>query len=207
MEQTNKKQLSIHDAFEFAWSVYREHIALFTACILTFFASWVVLEIIVIAGQRFGLFLWVIAHSSFLIVFAGMEVGFLKICLSLHDGKQVRYTDLFRELRVGVGFLIVQASYLLMILVGLALFVVPGGYLGTRYTLFAFTFAEGNPNPRQSFQESAVLSQDSMWFLFRSAVLIILLNILGASLLGMGLLITIPLSTLMKVYVYRQLKN
>ena len=198
---------SIRKAFHFAWKVYKEHAGLFTACLLTFFAAWVVLEIIVIAGQRFGLLLWAIAHISFFIVFAGMEVGLIQICLALHDGKQVHYVDLFREIRLGINFLLVQFSYLVMVLGGLALVIVPGVYLGTKYTFYAFSFAEGNPNLKQSFQLSAVISQGSVWSLFWFSILILLFNIAGACILGIGLILTIPLSTLMKVNIYRQLRG
>jgi uncharacterized membrane protein len=198
---------SIRKAFHFAWKVYKEHVGLFTACMSTFFAAWVVLEIIVIAGQRFGALLWVTAHLSFFILFAGMEVGFIQICLALHDGKQVRYSDNFRELRFGVNFFFVQLAYFATVLVGLALLIVPGSYLGTRYTFYAFSFADGNPNLKQSFKQSAVTSHDSMWLLFWFSILILLFNIAGAGILGIGLIMTVPLSTLMKVNIYRQLKG
>jgi len=198
---------SIRKAFQIAWKIYKEHVGLFTACMSTFFASWVVLEIIVIAGQRFGALLWLTAHLSFFIVFAGMEVGFMQICLGIHAGKQLRYADLFRELRFGAHFLFVQISYFSMVLVGLVLLIVPGAYLGTRYIFHAHIFAEGNRNLKQNFQLSAVLSQDSMWFLFWLSVLIMLMNLAGASLLGIGLLMTVPLSALMKVNIYLQLKG
>jgi hypothetical protein len=198
---------SIRKAIHFAWKVYKEHVGLFTACMLTFFASWVVLEIIVIAGQRFGILLWAAAHLSFFVLLAGLEVGFVQICLMLHDGKQVRYMDLFRELRLGVHFFLVQSSYFVMVLVGFVLLVIPGTYLGTRYTFYVFPFTEGNPNLKQSFQLSAIASQESMWFLFYFSILIFLFNIAGASILGIGLIMTIPLSTLMKIDMYRQLKG
>ena len=148
-----------------------------------------------------------IAHLSFFIVFAGMEVGFVQICLAIHDGKQVFYSDIFRGLPLGARFLAVQLVYFVTVLVGLVLLVVPGVYFGTRFSLYGFYFVEGNPNLKQSFQQSVVTSQGSMWFLFWFSVLIFLFNILGASLLGIGLIVTIPLSGLMKTFVYRQLSN
>ena len=157
---------SIHKAFDFARRIFKEHFGLFTAYICTFFAAWIILEVIVVAGQQFGLFFWVIAHLIFFVVFAGMEVGLIQICLALHDGKQVRYSDIFSELRLGVQFLFIQLFYSAMVLIGLALLIVPGAYLGTKYTFYAFSFAEGNLNLKQSFQQSAVISQDAMWFLF-----------------------------------------
>ena len=198
---------SIRKAFDFAWMTLKKQLGLFTAIMLTFFALWVILEVIVVTGQRFGFLLWAIAHLSFFFIFAGMEIGLIRICLASHDGKQIHYLDIFRELHLGINFLFVQLVYFVMILVGLILLIVPGTYLGAKYTLYAFHFTDGYANLRQSFQQSAVISQGSWSFLFWFSVFIFLLNILGASILGVGLIITVPLSLLMKTSIYRQLNG
>lgn len=198
---------SIRKAFEFAWMMFKKQSGLFIAIMLTFFALWVILEFIVVAGQRFGFLLWVTAHTVFFIIFASMEIGLIRICLASHDGKQARYSDIFRELHLGINFLFVQLVYFVMILIGFMLFIVPGVYLGTKHALYAFHFADGHSNLKQSFQESALTSQGSWWFLFWFSVFIFLLNILGASILGVGLIITVPLSVLMKTSIYCQLRD
>ncbi|MEP7137613.1 MAG: hypothetical protein ABI904_22035 [Chloroflexota bacterium] len=53
---------------------------------------------------------------------------------------------------------------------------------------WANDLVNGNPNLKQSFQQSAGTSQESMWFLFQLSVLISLFNVLGASVLGLGLI-------------------
>ena len=198
---------SIRKAFDFAWMMFKKQLGLFTAIMLTFFASWVVLEVIVVTGQRFGLLLWVIAHLSFFVIFAGMEIGLIRICLASHDGKQIHYSNIFHELHLGINFLFVQLVYFVMILFGFVLLIAPGAYLGTKYALYAFHFAEGHSNLKQSFQQSAVTSRGSWWFLFWFSVFIFLLNVLGASILGVGLIITVPLSVLMKTSIYCQLRD
>src|ERR1700758_5092434 len=80
--------ISIRLAFKFAWPIFKKRFGLFTAVLLTIFGAWVALEIVVIAGQRFGILLWAVAHLAFLILFAGMEVGFLQICLALSEGRE-----------------------------------------------------------------------------------------------------------------------
>jgi uncharacterized membrane protein len=203
----NPNPLSVREAVDFAWARYKEHYGLLTAFMLTFFAAWVILEVIVIAGQRFGYLLWAIAHLSFFVVFAGLEVGFIQTCLVLHDGKPVSYSDIFRGLSLGVRFFTVQLVYFVTVLIGLVLLVVPGIYFGIRYSFYGFYLVKGNLDLKQSFQQSAVACQGSMRFLFWFYVLVFLFNILGASIFGLGLIVTIPLSTLMKAFIYRQLKE
>jgi hypothetical protein len=197
--------LSIHQAFNFAWPIFRKRFGLFTAVLLTIFSAWVTLEIVVIAGQRFGILLWAVAHLAFLIFVAGMEVGFLRMCIALSEGREPQFADTFAHLTFGLKFLTGQILYLLMVVIGLLLLIVPGVYLGVRYAMFGFCLAAGETNLARCFQQSAILSTDAKPFLLRVLVVLLILNVLGASLLGLGLFISIPLSVLVLAAAYQQL--
>jgi hypothetical protein len=192
-------------AFGFAWPAFRKHFGLFTALLLTIFGAWVVLEIVVIAGQRFGILLWAIMHLAFLIFFAGVELGLLQICRALSEGKAPAFAETFAYLPLGPKFLAAQILYLLMVVIGLLLLVVPGVYLGVRYALFGFCFASGETNLLRCFQQSAILSKGATTGLLWILAALFVLNLLGASLLALGLFITVPLSVLIMTDVYRQL--
>jgi hypothetical protein len=47
--------LSLGEAFRFAWSTYKRHAGLFIAILLAMAGAWVVVEVLVVAGQDFGL--------------------------------------------------------------------------------------------------------------------------------------------------------
>src|SRR5258708_3052106 len=152
------RPISIRHAFDFAWPTLKKRFGLFTAVLLTVLGAWVLLAILVIAGQRFGILLWTVMHLSFLIFAAGMELGLLQICRALSDGKMPTFADTFAYLRLGPKFLAAQILYLLVVVTGLLLLVVPGVYLGGRYALFGFCFAHGETNLLRCFQQSATLS-------------------------------------------------
>lgn len=196
---------SVGQAVNFAWPTFKKHFGLFASILLTTFGAWVTLEIIVIAGQRFGIVWWVLAHLAFLIFFAGVEVGFLHTGLVLYDGGEPTFIDTFRYLALGPKFLAGQVTYVLMIVVGLPLFVVPGLYLGVRYAFFGFCLVNGKAELIHSFQQSAILSSGAKSSLLGILVSLLVLNVLGASLLGLGLFVTIPLTVLMMTAVYQQL--
>jgi uncharacterized membrane protein len=63
----------------------------------------------------------------------------------------------------------------------------------------------GAAGPIRSFQRSADLSAGVKKYLFSISLLLLALNALGASLLGLGLLITVPLSVLIMTAIYRRL--
>ncbi len=196
---------SIRHAFNFAWPILKKHFGLFTAVLLTMFAAWVVLEVVVIAGQRLGMLLWAVMHLAFLVFFAGLELGLVQICRAFLDGKVPKFADSLAYLRLGPEFLAAQILYVLMVAIGLVLLVVPGVYLGVRCALFGFCFAEGETSPLRCFRQSAIQSKGETMGLLRILAALLVLNLLGASLLALGLFITVPLSVLIMTDVYRQL--
>jgi hypothetical protein len=205
VQQVKRFPLSIRQAFNFAWPIFKKHFGLFTAVLLTIFGAWVALEIVVIAGQRLGIVLWVVAHLAFLVFVAGVEVGFLRICLALCDGKEPTFADIFTHLALGPKFLVGQILYVLVVVFGLLLLVVPGVYFSVRYALFGFCMAAGETSLVRSFQQSAILSMGTKTYLLRVLVTLLILNTVGACVLGFGLFITVPLSVLLMTAVYRQL--
>lgn len=199
--------LSIRQAISFAWSSFKKRYGLFTAILLTIFGAWVVLEIVVIAGQRFGFWLWLAAHLAFLFFFAGVEVGFIQICNALYDGGEPTFADIFKRLDLGPKFLVAQIIYLLIVVVGLALLIIPGLYFSVRYALFGFCLATGEADLVRSFQHSALLSTGAKTSLLAILVSLLVFNLLGASVLGLGVFVTVPLSALIMTATYRQLKT
>lgn len=197
--------LSIGQAFNFAWPIFKKRLGFFAAVLLTIFGAWVALEIVVIAGQRLGIVLWAAAHLAFLVFVAGLEVGFIQICLALCEGREPTFADIFAHLALGPKFLAGQILYLLIVVIGLLLLVVPGVYFSVRYALFGFCMVAGGNDLVRSFQQSEILSMGTKTYLLRILVALFVLNTVGACLLGLGLFITVPLSVLMMTAVYQRL--
>src|SRR6266851_4866425 len=135
--------------------------------------------------------LWAIMHLAFLIFVAGVELGLLQICRALRDGKVPTFADTFARLPLGTKFLAAQILYLLMVVIGLLLLVVPGVYLGVRCALFGFCFAGGETNLLRCFQQSAILSKGATAGLLWILAALLVLNLLGACLLALGLIVEI----------------
>jgi len=200
-----RRPISVSRAVSFAWSTFKKRYGLFSAVLLTIFAAWIGLEIAVIGGQRFGILLWTVAHLVFLLLFASVEIGFLQTCLRLYDGREPKTVDAFAHWWLGLKFLAGQILFLLVVAIGLLLLVVPGVYLGVRYALFGFCMADTGADLTYSFRQSAILTAGTEIKLFGILAGLLLLNVLGASVLGLGLFITIPLSALVTTAIYRQL--
>jgi len=197
--------ISVRRALAFAWPAFKNHRRIFLAIILSVLAAWIALEIVVITGQRLGLLLWITAHLAFLIFFACTQVGFLRTCLALRDRREALLADAFAPFSLGIRYLAALALYALMVVVGLALLVVPGIYLGTRYAFFGYYFADGEPSIDNAFRSAARLAEGAIPDLAAILAALLVFNLLGAAVLGIGLLITIPVSGLFLADIYRQL--
>lgn len=168
------------------------------------FGAWVVLEVLVIVGQPLGWAWWVITHIAFLLFFAGVQAGLLHVGLRLYAGEQPTFADVFARMALGPKLLVGQLLYLGLVVGGLVCVVIPGLYFAARYALFGHCLVAGETSLVRSFQQSAQLGATTWSALLLALVVLFGLNLLGASVLGLGLLITLPLSVLVMVALYRQ---
>src|SRR5215467_393510 len=200
-----RRPISVGQAVSFAKSTFKKECALFSAVLLIIFVAWIGLEGIVIAGQGLGILLWTAAHLAFLLFFASLEIGFLQICLGLYDGRKPKIANAFVPWSLGLEFLAGQVLYLIIVVIGTLLLIVPGVYLGVRYALFGLCLADSRAGLVHSFRKSAILSAGTWTKQFGILAALVLLNLLGASLVGVGLFVTIPVSVLVATAIYRQL--
>jgi hypothetical protein len=203
---TRRNQISIGEAVDFAWSAYGKHWRLFTGVLLAMLGAWVALEVVVFATQRLGLLAWALEHVAFLLCFAGLEVGLLRISLALRDGRNPKFVDAFDHFNLAPAFLAGQLLYLAMVLAGLVLLVVPGILLAARFALFGFHHAAGEGGVLGSFKQSGNLTRGATGRLAATLVTLFVFNLLGAALLGVGLFVTVPISVLTMASIDRQLK-
>jgi len=206
MNQRNQS-ISIRKALAQAWDIYRASMWFYTKIVLTFFIVWIILELVVYLAQDLGQLFNLAVHLLFLVIFAGLQVGFIRICLDANAGYQPHYSHLFEHLKQGPNFLLAQLAYVVLVLIGLVILLIPGLYYGTRYAFNGFIITEKDFGILESFQASANLTRDMLGKLFGYFFLLILLNLFGSIWLGLGLLVTIPVSVLTMASFYRDLKT
>ena len=92
--------------------------------------------------------------------------------------------------------------------IGLILFVIPGIYLAIKY-MFALVILidEETISATDALKKSSDITLGVKWSLFGFLLLLILINLIGIALLGIGLLVTIPISTFATVYIFRRLSH
>jgi len=192
--------------FETGWRLFKSHASAFVVSMLLLFLSWIVLEIAVVFLHRLGFAIWLTLHLAWLFLFAGMLVGLHVMALKSLDGEIPRVGDLFASLERSPAYLLALSIYCLAVSGGLVLLIVPGIYLAVRYCLFAQIITDTSAAALPALRKAAALARGSWASLSALFLIAFLLNIAGMALLGIGLIISFPVSLLAIAGFYRSLQ-
>jgi uncharacterized membrane protein len=147
--------------------------------------------------------------SVMLFVFFVLQIitslGIINIALLSVDNKETRFSSLFNVMPVFLNYIAGSILYVIIIWVGLILFIIPGIIWQIKFGLFPYYILEG-AGPIEALKKSGQVTYGSKWRIFALILVLILINIVGAILFFVGLVITIPLSILTMASVYRKLQ-
>jgi len=174
---------------------------------LVLVASWIVLELAAYATQKLGIVPWVGLHIAFLVVFSGLLVGMHRMALDAIDGAPPSLRRLPESIGRGPTMLVAATIHGLGIAAGLALFVVPGIYISSRYSLLPLGVADKRESVSGAIRKAGALTRGRWWPVFNIQLVLLALNACGAALLGVGLLISFPISLLAMASFYRSLQH
>lgn len=136
-----------------------------------------------------------------------LGMGMTLIMLRIYDKVDTDYTDLVEPLHLFWKYLVMTVLVLIVVLFGFVLFIIPGIIAGIALSFASYLIIDRNMGPIEAMKESMHITNGHRWNLFLFGLTIFLFNILGALFFGVGLLITIPISALATVHVYRWLLN
>lgn len=125
---------------------------------------------------------------------APLYSGFFLVANKISRNEEVRYSDFFGGFVYYIPIILVWVVGQIFAAVGLLLLIVPGVYLMVGY-LFALLMAIfGGLDFWNSLEYSRRLIHVKWWKFFFLTLLLIILNVLGALLFVVGLIVTLPLT-------------
>ena len=199
---------SVGDAFRFGGSHLLRNLPLFVAIEAGIVAVWVVLEALVFRfASSPGSFWHVVLHLLWFLAMSLPEAALLRVALSIRESGSWDRTDLAAALRLTPTFFVVKLIYLLIVAIGLVLLIVPGVWLAVRYAPWGFVVTGGARHPAAALRLSAGLTRGVKWRLLGFGLLLMLVNALGVALLGLGLILTLPLTAMAAAFVFDQLRE
>jgi uncharacterized membrane protein len=181
--------------FDKSWSAINNNLPLIAALTFVYFTATVVMNRVPGVG----------------IIFSGLlSPGYLICLLKLKDKKDISmqdffwsFTDLNRLLQV----VILKLVTWFLIIAGLLLLVFPGIYVTVAISLASTYFVIRKQDALESIKASFRMVQGRWWSIFGLIIMLGLLNIAGVICLVIGLLVTIPMSTLIVVYAIEELEG
>lgn len=193
--------------FKIGWALFKAHWNVFVLSVLVLLGSWVILEVGVALVNRWGVLPNLALHLIFLFLFSGLLVGIQSMALKAVRGAIPTLRTLTAMLDRGPSFLLALCVYLLATICGLALLVLPGLYIAVRYALFGYVIASRRVSGLEALRQAARLSERYRWRMFGLMLIALALNLAGATLLGLGLVISFPVSLLAAANFFRSLQK
>jgi len=198
------KKFSIEDVLKGGWHKTKEHfLFLFLTGLVYFVIS------MVLGSVNEGDF--PVNTLSFLIsVIFGVlfQVGMIKILMRI-TGNEKPDAHQFLAITPGEFFRYIGCSILygLAILGGLILLIIPGIIIGIRLQFGYYFLIDKKMGPVEALKASWGATRGQTWDLFLFTLVTIAINIIGVLLLGLGLIITIPVTLIAVAYIYRAVSN
>jgi uncharacterized membrane protein len=199
------KNFSVSEALSFGWQKVKENWTFFVPLGLIVLA---IQSIPKLAGNRtqditvsflVTILVWLLRTV--------VDMGVIKISLKTVDGKKADWNDLFSQTDRLKNFLIGSIIYTLIVIGGLILLIVPGIIWAIKYSYFSYLIVDKNLEPMEAIRKSGQITDGHKMELFIFALALGGINILGALIFGIGLIITLPVSYLAYAYVYRKLSS
>ena len=184
------------ELFSHAWAKTKEH-------------AWYLFRVLLLCGiiMGAGRFLFILSPIIDLLV----GIAIIAVSLIIVNGHTPTFDDLlksFKSYKITWHYFLASLLCILIIIVGTILLILPGIYLAVRLQFYKFLVVEHeNMKPTDALKESMKITKGHFWKLFGFILLIAIFNLCGLLLLGVGLLITIPVSVLAHAYLYKKLST
>ena len=140
----------------------------------------------------FTLVLFIVSSIPFLSI--PLSAGFLIVAFNISSGKQVYFETFFEGFKHFIAFFLFTIVAGFLIFIGFLALVLPGIYLTVGYVFTPFYIVFANMSFWEAMESSRKLVHREWFSIFGFLIVLLIINLIGALALGIGLLITIPLS-------------
>lgn len=199
------KNFSKKEAFNFGWKTFKDNAAfligvLLIVGIINFFPG-----IFAEAVKKQVPLLAIIINIAGGILSMLVHMGLIRICLKFCDYQKPAFSDLFSSSFLFFKYAVAALFSSLITIFGLFLLIIPGIVWGIQFGFAEYSVIDKNLGPIAALKRSSAITRGVKGELFIFGILFSAINILGALCLLIGLFVTIPVSMLAVVFIYRKL--
>lgn len=190
----SQEPLPLGDCLKTGWGLFMQYPGGFVGFCLVYLLIQAVLHSVPYVG----------ALASFA-VSTPLLMGNFIVCAKLLQGQPPEFRDFFQGFQYFLPLLLLSLIAGVFIAIGMVLLIIPGVYLIVAYMFASYLVVDRGLD----FWPAMELSRRTVnlrWFsYFAFALLVVLLNLAGAIALGVGLLVTIPLSFCTVTVLYAEI--
>lgn len=195
---------SIVDSLKYGWETLKKNPLFIIGVFVALFVISMIVSAVTDPQGNGGSLLGALAS---LLIGVCVEMMVVNLALKGHSAPQsLKLADLWSTF----PFLYYVAQKVLsgiIIIVGLILLIAPGVIAALALMFSSYLVMDKNLGPIEAMKESARITKGHRMQLFLFALTLGLLNIAGALALGIGLLVTVPVSIFAVAHVYRFLEQ
>ena len=201
---TSTGEISVKEAFTFGWNTAKSNLGfLIPAFLIIFLGPYVPAIIGMFAGSivivGFGVGILAVAISIL------MQMGSVNISLKYTTSQKPEYDDLINPYPLILNYLCASILAFIVIGIGMILLVIPGIILGLALQFYTFIIIDKKLGAIDALKKSYAIAKGNWLNIFIFNLLFGLVNIAGALCLGIGILISLPVSMIAYAHFYRQL--
>ncbi len=185
--------LHVQDYIKQGWEMFKEHIGEFVGFTLLIF----VISAVSSKFAFFGSFLFSALASP-------LYAGFGIVAFKLISGKSFQFGDFFNGFNYFLPLFLAGLAGGFLVSIGMVLLLIPGIYLAVAYMFTTFLIIDYRMDFWQAMETSRQIITKNWFTFFGFAFALFALNFLGALALGVGLLVSIPVSACAAAIAYKE---
>jgi uncharacterized membrane protein len=200
----NQKKFDIGESLRFGWETFKSNIGFLILILLIFWVVEGIFSVPTYATRSQAVIL--IFDILGLVIAVFVAIAVVKISLRFLAGGPGDFTDLYEGYPRFLDMLVGHILYVLLVIAGLILLIVPGIYWGLKYQFYPYLIIDKDMGSVDAIKRSGQITNGEKGHLFLFWLAVMGINILGAIACGIGLFITIPLTFLAHAHIYRRLE-
>ena len=188
-------EFDIKDSFAKAWELFKAQALLH-----------VLFMMLILSIQG----LTVIYFKDYMILYSALLApplysGFFLVANKISRGETVIYPDYFGGFRFWLPLVVISLLGQVLVALGLFALVIPGVYLAVGYLFSLLMGIFGGVDVWSALEWSRKLITRNWWQFFALLMILVAINLVGLLLLGVGLLITFPMTLLVLYVIFEDL--
>ncbi|MDL2256539.1 glycerophosphoryl diester phosphodiesterase membrane domain-containing protein [Parabacteroides sp. OttesenSCG-928-G06] len=200
-----KPTFTISEVFTTSWKCLKQNIWILVGLLVGYLIITGILNMFVSPTElTVGTFVVALIAAILQLIF---QLGYTKNLFQALDGIEPQFSAYGQQASKILNAFIASLITSVAVLIGFALLIIPGIYIGIRIGFFTYFIVEEDAGPIEALKKSWEMTQGQVLPLFVLVLVAIAIVLIGLIIFGVGVLVAAPLVQLMFCYVFRKLNT